>query len=247
MKNIIEKYVLSKWWLSILVLASTALMYVFSLSSTNQSLSKITNYALLISAILIMASAIWQFIKGNNFFGILQISLLLLTFLCVFVIASIATMFDANPDVFAENLELPENVELNYPVDLAMDETRPDSFDIKEFTETDFQLYNSLQPGLYQYDLWLKSNIGGTIYLKVFEITKNIRLSKSRLQDASELSVISTNNEVKRFSTSHHFTIYEGDFGQPYGARFEVWLIPQNGREEFKILEKNYVIEGWMR
>ena len=39
----------------------------------------------------------------------------------------------------------------------------------------------------------------------------------------------------------------EGDWGKPYGARFEVWFKADNENEEIKLLEKNFVIEGWMR
>jgi hypothetical protein len=41
-------------------------------------------------------------------------------------------------------------------------------------------------------------------------------------------------------------TIYEGDWGKPYAARFEVWFKPDNGGNEQKLFQKNYKIEGWM-
>jgi hypothetical protein len=43
------------------------------------------------------------------------------------------------------------------------------------------------------------------------------------------------------------FTIYEGDWGKPYSARFEIWFIPDNGGKERKLVEKNYKVEGWQR
>ena len=52
---------------------------------------------------------------------------------------------------------------------------------------------------------------------------------------------------MKKFGTNDHFTIYEGDWEKPYGARFEVWFKADNENEEIKLFEKNYVIEGWMR
>ena len=44
------------------------------------------------------------------------------------------------------------------------------------------------------------------------------------------------------------FTIYEGHWGKPYAARFELWFVSDNsGGQEKKLLEKNYKIEGWQR
>ncbi|WP_348636566.1 hypothetical protein QLS71_015380 [Mariniflexile litorale] len=61
------------------------------------------------------------------------------------------------------------------------------------------------------------------------------------------MKINNTNDTIKKFSTKDDFTIYEGDWGKPYGARFEVWFKPDNGGKEVKLLEKNYIIEGWMR
>lgn len=251
MKNIIEKYILSKWWVSILLLFLAAFIFVSSLGKTNQEFSKTIDYILIATAILTVISAIWQFIKGSNAVGITQIVVLMLTFFCVSFIVSFTMMFGSSTDIFACGLELPKDVELNYPIDLdtadRADEIILDADKMDDFIGAEFQLYSSFQPGLYEYDLWLKSKIDGTVYLKAFEITQNIQLSNSSLRDRSTLEVEATNDKVKKFDLKRHFTIYEGDFGQPYGARFEVWFIQSDGKREFKILEKNYVIEGWMR
>jgi hypothetical protein len=49
------------------------------------------------------------------------------------------------------------------------------------------------------------------------------------------------------YSAESIFTIYEGDWGKPYAARFEVWFFPDNGGKERKLIEKNFKIEGWQR
>jgi hypothetical protein len=51
---------------------------------------------------------------------------------------------------------------------------------------------------------------------------------------------------LSRFNTEESFTIYEGDWGNPYAARFEVWYRPNKG-EERKLKSKNFKIEGWQR
>jgi len=72
-------------------------------------------------------------------------------------------------------------------------------------------------------------------------------LSKSRLKDRSTIKVYDTNGKFEKFGSTDHFTIYEGDWGKPYGARFEIWFIYDITNESKKLIEKNYKIEGWMR
>lgn len=251
MKYTLKKYIFDKWWIPIIIFILISIIYISSLTSTNQILIRIIDNSLIASGILIIIAAIWQFLRGHNFLGVVQIGFLIFAFLGISFVTSFMMMFGPDTDVFADNLELPKNVELNYPIDLKIDDKiegiRPDSFNQKKVDEIEFQLYNSFQPGLYEYDLWLNTQIDGTVYLKAFEITKNIQLSTAKLRDRSGLIIEATNNKVKRFSTNDTFTIYEGDWGKPYGARFEVWFIPKKGGKEFKIIEKNYVIEGWMR
>ena len=43
------------------------------------------------------------------------------------------------------------------------------------------------------------------------------------------------------------FTIYEGDWGDYYAARIEVWHRDANTGEEKKLMDKVYRVEGWMR
>lgn len=43
------------------------------------------------------------------------------------------------------------------------------------------------------------------------------------------------------------FTIYEGDWGDYYAARIEVWHKDAATGEETKLCEKTYRVEGWMR
>jgi hypothetical protein len=50
-----------------------------------------------------------------------------------------------------------------------------------------------------------------------------------------------------RFSNNGTITIYEGDWGKPYAARFEVWFKGNEDQRERKLMEKVYKIEGWQR
>ena len=70
-------------------------------------------------------------------------------------------------------------------------------------------------------------------------------LSPSRLKTQSLMTVENEADSIKRFASSHTFTIYEGDWGKPYAARFEVWYKPDTSDKEEKLFTKNYIIEGW--
>lgn len=251
MTEFLKKYILKKWWLPFLLFISSSLIFLVLISSTNRTLLNISDYFFLFTIILLLIAGFWQLIKGKWYIGILQLGALFVGVLGLIFISSFMSMFGPDTDTFADNLKLPENVKLEKPIDTKMGDNfesiRPDS--IKQITKEkiDFQLYNSFQPGLYEYDFWINSNQSGTIFLKVFEITQEVQLSSSSVRERSSLRINNTNGLVKKFSTTDDFTIYEGDWGKPYGARFEIWFKPDNEKAEKKLMEKNYIIEGWMR
>jgi hypothetical protein len=153
----------------------------------------------------------------------------------------------SKPDGFADHLKIPENIQISYPSNDVQDRGKSDRPPLPPGETTDIQLYNSFQPGLYKFDFWTGKIECGTIYLKAYEITQNYALSVSRLSKESSIRVDNNTDHILRFGTAHDFTIYEGDFGKPYAARFEVWFKPDTGGPEKKIIEKNYIIEGWQR
>ena len=78
------------------------------------------------------------------------------------------------------------------------------------------------------------------------EVTENIELSTSRLRKASTVKVID-HTEFGMIADKQNFTIYEGDWGDYYAARIEVWYKNARTGKETKLLEKIYRVEGWMR
>jgi hypothetical protein len=108
-------------------------------------------------------------------------------------------------------------------------------------------LYIGLQPGIYEVEAWVNPGEPGTVYLKAFEVTHNTRLSEGRLYDSSNERVGWSENTDELFRSNTRVTIYEGDWGQPYAARFELWFKPESGSTERKLLERNFKIEGWQR
>jgi hypothetical protein len=85
------------------------------------------------------------------------------------------------------------------------------------------------------------------IYLKAYEITNENRLSASDFKKYSNEWIGWSDDPSQLFFSNTHFTIYEGDWGKPYAARFEVWFVPDSGGPERKMIEKNFKIEGWQR
>jgi hypothetical protein len=108
-------------------------------------------------------------------------------------------------------------------------------------------LLNGMQPGIYQVAAWANPGAAGTVFLKAFEITQGTRLSEDRLDEKSNARTGWSNDPNELFRYSSEVTIYEGDWGKPYAARFELWFRPDDGSADRKLMERNFRIEGWMR
>ncbi len=220
----------------------------------NNILDNISFILLDFSFLLLLVSTIyqgfkrkwWKFILTFLFFCVAIGALFIYSFALLFV----GPYFDGT-DRWADNLTIPDNIQIEIPVELHynghLNRNKPDSITNRQVTEIDFQLYNSFQPGLYEYDFWVGKIESGIIYLKAFEITQEYALSTHKLPARSSIKIHNTTDKIQKFGTTSHFTIYEGDWGKPYAARFEVWFKPDNGGNERKLLTKNYKIEGWKR
>jgi hypothetical protein len=128
-----------------------------------------------------------------------------------------------------------------------MDEELRDSIKNVMPLKQDFQLYTSVQPGIFDFDAWIRPKQKGTLFLKAFEVTAEDQLSSERLREQSEVKVDLIIDSLVVFRTEKSFTIYEGDWGEPYAARFELWFKPENNKQEVRLLEKVFKIESWQR
>ncbi len=79
-----------------------------------------------------------------------------------------------------------------------------------------------------------------------FEVTKNLPLSETRISKESRVEIKPTNS-FSKVVDQQRFFIYEGVWGDYYAARIEVWFKDAKTKEEKKLLEKVYRVEGWMR
>ena len=232
-------YCFDKWWRPILFFGLTVGLFVIGELIEKPLIQNIFFYLFGLGLLGLLVSTIYQFAKKRWTFAILT-AVLIGFVLVVFFFYSIEMFLkiQSEPDTYADNLKIPTNIQINQP----LDQEEP-----AQINDTDFYLYNSFQPGLYQYSFWIKRIEKGTIYLKAFEITQNNPLSANRLPERSSLIIDNPTDSIIKFSSSTDFTIYEGDWGKPYAARFEVWFKPDKGGRERKLIEKNYKIEGWMR
>lgn len=110
-----------------------------------------------------------------------------------------------------------------------------------------FELWNSLQPGIYDSEIRINPGEPGMLYLKAFEVTKGTPLSVKSLKEKSNEWIGWSDNPKELFFSNAHFTVYEGDWGNPYAARFEIWFCPDSGADERKLMERVFKIEGWQR
>ena len=110
-----------------------------------------------------------------------------------------------------------------------------------------FQLITGMQPGIYQVAYLLNPGEPGDLYLKAFEVTNETPLSVNSLEEKSKTRMTWSADPAEKFGAKAGFTIYEGDWGKPYAARFEVWFQPDSGKPARKLAERVFKIEGWQR
>jgi hypothetical protein len=108
-------------------------------------------------------------------------------------------------------------------------------------------LYKGMQPGIYETEVWINPGEPGTVYLEAFEVTHCTPLSVHDVRKYSNERVGWSDDPDELFYSNSNITIYEGDWGQPYAARFELWFVPDSGQPERKLLERVFKIEGWQR
>lgn len=152
-----------------------------------------------------------------------------------FLFFSVSMYFTFSPpDFYGAYKTIPKNIKFEIPVDRELTE--------KDLKQNDFRLAEIWQPGIYHFYTNHQPKVGGYFYIKAFEITSNDRLSAERINERSKIIV----EKPKAQMYSGDFTIYEGSWGDKYGARIELWYKPNNDKE-YKVNQKNYIVEGWMR
>lgn len=212
------------WWVPIV-------FYIIPFWGIQLGMSKKSNdiidYSLMIFFVNIagnIISAIVQIINRKWYFIFPQIIISAFLFFMVSLFFSYA-----RPDYYGGDKEIPKNSGCQNPLEKAVQEN--------EINSNDFKLKGGY--GYYTYYTKFQPTEKGYLYIKAYEITSNDRLSEEYLDESSKIIIENLNQNF--YSAS--FTIYNGNMGCQYCARIELWYKPNN-KKEYKIKQKNYIIEG---
>lgn len=198
--------------------------------------------ALCVALLWIIATGVHRFLHRKRFEGSAILALGSLgVFIAIFIYSILSAMLVMiDGDHWADDLTIPAGIDLNEPIEAAVVNADSSAF------VPDILLFKGAQPGIYGYAVRVGRLKPGNIYLKAFEITEGTRLSEESLEKGSIIRVSNPAAEPLSFRSEQSFTIYEGDWGKFYAARFEVWFRPEGGGDEVMLIKKNFRIEGWM-
>jgi len=98
----------------------------------------------------------------------------------------------------------------------------------------------------YTFYSWYQPNSKGILFIKGYETERNIELMPNLLKERTSIHVDVTDNLYQL--RSEETAIHEGTFDKFYPARFELWFQSNNEMlPAVKIIEKEYLIDGWDR
>ena len=228
-KNTFYKY-FKIWWIPIICYLIPFLIFILGLAFRSDTFINLSLIFFFVNILGNLISAIVQVFIKKWYYLIPQI------FISGFLFFYVSIIFMYSPpDYYGAHKEIPENIEIYEPI-----ETEPTEKELENF---DLILASSFQPGIYNYYTDFQPTEIGSFYIKAFEVTSNDHLSAERMKNRSKVKVESL--EPKLYFAE--FSIYEGSWGDKYGARIELWFEPLNGNKDYKVTERNYVVEGWMR
>jgi hypothetical protein len=103
----------------------------------------------------------------------------------------------------------------------------------------------------YNVFAYINAKEAGYTYVKIFDAIKNTSLSPDTNKNKSTKRLSFSEDNNISFLYKSPVTTYEGGYGKFYPtrfpARFELWFVPDSGKEERKLLEKIFKVEGWLK
>ena len=156
-------------------------------------------------------------------------------------------------DGFGKEHPIPEGTEYCIPLEShlnVVDEEWMTDYEEALVDSTDkasyLQIWNDFEGGRYMSDFSFSALPAGTLFLKCYEVGDNIPLSENVMRRNTSVSCSATESFTKLVE-KREFVIYEGDWGDYYAVRVEVWRTDGATRKEHTLMEKVYRMEGWMR
>lgn len=258
-KNSFIDWVVGFWWLFPLVTILLAMVPLFIIDGhpvLGIVMCCIAAVLLLLQLpvfVILLINKKWWRAVGAFILGVLSLlpfGGIAFSFIAMFA----ASLFSMEPDDFGKKHPIPDGLEYNIPItDSVQGWNAQDGFMFTpvEIDSTDtnswLQIWNGGQGGIYNFAFYWPALEDGDVYLRCFEVTENIELSKDRLK-ARTTTQVSNHKSFGQVVDPNHkdFTIYEGDWEDYYAVRVEVWHKPIHGKTH-KLMEKIYRMEGWMR
>lgn len=236
-----KRFILKFWYTLPILLALLMISLIYLFLSYPSVIEGIVSLLLLLTMIMLPVSWVVLFVNKQRWkcFLSFSFSFVIVGVLCVpLMMASMS-----GPTGFGRNHPIPNDLKYNLPLDWdsrlrePVDSLVPDTY---------LTIWNAGQGGIYTYNFYYGPLPAGEIYLKCFEVTENLPLSEERIAESSRVFINPTSS-FSKLVRRQEFTIYEGDWGDYYAARIEVWHKDATTKKERKLLEKVYRVEGWMR
>ena len=98
--------------------------------------------------------------------------------------------------------------------------------------------------GNLSYEAWVNPGEKGKVYLKAFEVTKNISLTLKGVGGAPIEYVGWSDDPEEKFYASDDFGFHEYSEENDFAVRLEMWFIPANGGLERKLIERVFRVKG---
>ena len=238
-----KQFILKYWWALIVALLTFAVIFdVLIFTSYDILLTIVLGIMLLlcvgivISWVLLIKNKKWR----ESIVSFISSMVIIIAFT---FISAIMALYGPLTDNFGKNHSIPEGQDYSIPYEMEFRQMESaDSLNIDSY----LQIQNDIQGGMYLYDFYYGALPAGEVYLKCYEVTENLPLSEERILEASKVS-IEHSTSFKQLVSKQRFTIYEGEWGDYYAARIEVWHRDAYTQQEQKLCEKVYRVEGWMR
>lgn len=243
-----KKFIIQYWWALPVLMALLMVLSCLIMIANLPIIEAVEGWILVLVVISIIVS--WVILLVNK-----QWKKCLLSFLVTILAGGtlsipvgMIALYAPSSDNFGRKHRIPDGLEYTIPFEEYSNPTVViDSLD----TDTYLQIWNDFQGGIYKYDFYYGSLPAGEVFLRCYEATKDIRLSEKtawgdRIYKESKVAIDSTYS-FSKLVNKQKFTIYEGDWGDYYAARIEVWHKDAKTGKETKLMEKVYRVEGWMR
>lgn len=214
------------WWIPIIAYLVPIAIYEIGNMLKNNHVISLSLNIFLINLLGNVVSSIVQIVIKKWYFTLPQI---LISAILIFWASIIFTYLI--PDFYGANHIIPKNANCEKPAKIKILKKDLDGFKVA--------VDEGAQPGYYKYYVNFQSKENGYLYIKAYEITTNDPLSTELIKDRSKIMV----KTLGKNFYSGTFTIYEGDGGDFYCARIEIWYKPDGGNE-YKVNQKNYIVNG---